>query len=231
MRELSEKVFGFRPPPDRIYNDLVAIRKIALKLRTNEAVQTLNFDYFTRRNIQINQAWIRKRKDLLQKLLQSFDKKLAKKTKVLEQKLLKELNRLHRKRLKQLDKLMTKYQRCKNLLAEINAKEDFHFKQQKRNFKMRDEIPKVNFRREVVNNSMVRKKSRRVSIGSDEVVSAEDIRLDETIRDKATAQTLMSIAQSVMSKKRQLLRRKTTIYEGMMRGIQEGNEDIYSRLD
>ena len=231
VRELSEQVFGFRPPPDRIYNDLVAIRKIALKLRTNDAVENLNFDYFTRRNIQINKSWVRKRKALLQKLLLSFDKKLKKKTKILEQKLLKELNRLHCKRLKQLDKLMTKYQRCKNLLAEINAKEEYHFKTQKRNFKMKNDIPKVNFKREVVNNSLWRQKSRKESVDSDELVSAEDIRLDETIRDKATAQTLMSIAQSVISKQKELLRRRTTIYDGMMKGIQEGNEDLYSNFD
>jgi prefoldin subunit 5 len=227
--EITEKVFGFRPPPDRIYNDLVAIRKIALKLRTNDVVQHLNFDYFTKRNIEINKSWIKKRKSLLQKLLKNFEKKLVKKRQILEQKLLKEINKLHCKRLKQLDNMMTKYQRCKNLLEEINSKEKYYFKTQKRNFKMRNDIPKVNFRRDVPIRSL--RYIKPYSIKSDELVDADDIKLDETIRDRATGQTLMSVAQSVISKQKELLRRRTTIYDGLMKGIEESNEDLYSKME
>jgi len=143
-----EKVFGFRPPPDRIYNDLVAVRKIALKLRTNDTVQFLNFDYFTKRNIEINKQWVKNRKNLLIKLLKNFDLRLEKRTKILEQRLKKELDRLHSKRLKQFDQLNTKYLRCKNLCEEINAKEKMHFQKCKKHFHLRNDVPKLRLKRE-----------------------------------------------------------------------------------
>lgn len=143
-----EKVFGFRPPPDRIYNDLVAVRKIALKLRSNDTVQYLNFDYFTKRNIEINKQWVKNRKNLLIKLLKNFDTRLAKRTLILKQRLKKELDRLHAKRLKQFDQLNTKYLRCKNLLEEINAKEKMHFKKCKKHFHLRNDVPKLRLKRE-----------------------------------------------------------------------------------
>lgn len=144
-----EKVFGFRPPPDKIYNDLVAVRKIALKLRTNDTVQFLNFDYFTKRNLEINAKWVKNRKNLLLKLLKNFDTRLAKRTKILEQRLKKELDRLHAKRLKQFDQLNTKYLRCKNLLEEINAKEKMHFKKCKKHFHLRNDVPRLRLKREL----------------------------------------------------------------------------------
>jgi hypothetical protein len=144
-----EKVFGFRPPPDRIYNDLVAVRKIALKLRTNDTVQFLNFDYFTKRNIEINKQWVKNRKNLLVKLLKNFDTRLEKRTKILEQRLKKELDRLHSKRLKQFDQLNTKYLRCKNLLEEVNAKEKMHFEKSKKHFHLRNDVPKLRLKREM----------------------------------------------------------------------------------
>ena len=143
-----EKVFGFRPPPDRIYNDLVAVRKIALKLRTNDTVQYLNFDYFTKRNIEINQNWVKNRKNLLIKLLKNFDGRLEKRTIILKQRLKKELDRLHAKRLKQFDQLNTKYLRCKNLLEEINAKEKMHFSKCKKHFHLRNDVPRLRLKRE-----------------------------------------------------------------------------------
>ena len=145
---MMEKVFGFRPPPDKIYNDLLAVRKIALKLRTNDTVQFLNFDYFTKRNIEINKKWVKNRKNLLLKLLKNFDTRLAKRTKILEQRLKKELDRLHAKRLKQFDQLNTKYLRCKNLLEEVNAKEKMHFDKSKKHFHMRNDVPKLRLKRE-----------------------------------------------------------------------------------
>jgi hypothetical protein len=143
-----EKVFGFRPPPDRVYNDLVAIRKIALKLRSNSSVQYLNFDYFQKRNIEINETWIKNRKDLLIKLLKSFETRLNKRTTILEQRLKKELDRLHAKRLKQFDQLNTKYMRCKNLLEEVNAREKMQFQKSKNHFNLRNDIPKLRLKKE-----------------------------------------------------------------------------------
>ena len=143
-----EEVFGFRPPPDRVYNDLLAIRKIALKLRTNSSVQYLNFDYFTKRNIKINEKWVHDRKNLLLKLLKSFESRLSKRTSILEQRLKKELDRLHAKRLKQFDQLNTKYTRCKNLLEEVNAKEKLQFEKCKKHFHIRNDIPKLRLKKE-----------------------------------------------------------------------------------
>lgn len=145
--ELMEKVFGFRPPPDKIYNDLLAVRKIALKLRTNDTVQFLNFDYFNKRNLEINAKWVKDRKNLLLKLLKNFDLRLEKRTKILEQRLRKELDRLHAKRLKQFDQLNTKYLRCKNLLEEINAKEKMHFQKCKKHFHIRNDVPRLRLKR------------------------------------------------------------------------------------
>lgn len=224
-------MFGFRPPPDRVYNDLVAIRKIALKLRTTDSVQYLIFDYFTKRNIQINKNWVVKRKVILQKLIKRFEDSLAKKTRVLKQKLAREIDRLHSKRRLQLDHLMTKYRRCKNLIAEINAKEKQKFRTQKKKFQMKNEIPRVNFKREVPLPSKRKIELKSWSDQSLELMNPEDIPLDETIRDRATGQTLMSIAQSVMSRQRELLRRRTTLYEGLMKGIQESDEDLYSKMN
>lgn len=144
--EIMEKVFGFRPPPDRIYNDLLFIRKIALKLRTDDTVQYLNFDYFTRRNIEINQKWVKDRRNLLVKLLNSFDNRLAKRTQILKQKLKKELDRLHYKRTSQFDRLNTKYTRCKNLMSEVNAKEKMKFNKDKQYFHLRSDVPKLKIR-------------------------------------------------------------------------------------
>ena len=143
-----EKVFGFRPPPDKIYNDLLAVRKIALKLKTNDTVQFLNFDYFTKRNIELNKTWVKNRKNLLIKLLKNFDTRLAKRTKILEQRLKKELDRLHAKRLKQFDQLNTKYLRCKHLLEEVNAKEKMHFDKSKKHFHLRNDVPRLKLKRE-----------------------------------------------------------------------------------
>lgn len=144
--EIMEKVFGFRPPPDRIYNDLLFIRKVALRLRTDDTVQYLNFDYFTKRNIEINKKWVKDRKHLLIKLLTSFDNRLAKRTEILKQKLKKELDRLHYKRQNQFDRLNTKYIRCKNLMEQVNAKEKTKFNKDKEYFHIRSDVPRLKIR-------------------------------------------------------------------------------------
>ena len=146
---MMEKLFGFRPPPDKVYNNLLAIRKIALKLRTNETVQYLNFDYFAKRNMEINDKWIKDRKGLLVKLLKSFETRLAKRTQILKQRLDKELDSLHAKRLKQFDQMNTKYLRCKNLLSQVNAREKIQFAKSKKHFHMRNDVPKLRLKREL----------------------------------------------------------------------------------
>ena len=38
MKEILEKTTGFEAPPNKEYLQLLAVRKIALKLKTNDAV-------------------------------------------------------------------------------------------------------------------------------------------------------------------------------------------------
>ena len=46
MKEILEKTTGFEAPPNSEFLQLLAIKKIATKLKTNDAVKYLNFDYF-----------------------------------------------------------------------------------------------------------------------------------------------------------------------------------------
>lgn len=187
---MMERVFGFRPPPDRIYNDLVAVRKIALKLRTNDTVQFLNFDYFTKRNIEINKKWVKDRKNLLIKLLNNFDARLVKRTKILEQRLKKELDRLHAKRLKQFDQLNTKYLRCKNLLEEINAKEKMKFEKSKKHFHLRNDVPRLRLKRELSPPSRIEIEQSEGDISGMYVPSALESGKNKTLSRKAGNSTL-----------------------------------------
>ena len=76
LKEILEKTTGFKAPPNSEYLNLLAIRKIALKLKTDDAVKYLNFDYFKRKNKEINQQWIKNRKDLLERRIANFEKRL-----------------------------------------------------------------------------------------------------------------------------------------------------------
>lgn len=78
--------------------NLLAVRKIALKLKTDDAVKYLNFDYFKRKNKELNEEWIKKRKETLERRIANFEKRLALKVDILKEKLSKELNKLHDKR-------------------------------------------------------------------------------------------------------------------------------------
>ena len=216
-----EKVFGFRPPPDKVFNDLIAVRKIALKLRTSEAVEYLNFDYFKRRNIKLNAKWVIKRKDLLMRLLTSFEKRLEKRTLILQERLRKELDRLHSKRLKQYDTLMTKYQRVKNLLSQVNSKEKHLFQKSRKFFDMKDDVPRLKLKRQFSPTRQMLRQETLYRSCSDMVVDPNDIKPGETIRDNATGQTLMSVALSVVSKTEALLKRRNTIAKNAMIDIKE----------
>lgn len=76
----------------------MAIRKIAFKLKTNDAVKYLNFDYFKRKNKEINQDWIYKRKDILERRIKKFEELLDKNTVLIKAKISDELAKLHHKR-------------------------------------------------------------------------------------------------------------------------------------
>lgn len=58
MKEILEKTTGFEAPPDSEYLQILAIRKIAFKLKTNDAVKYLNFDYFKKKNKTMNKEWV-----------------------------------------------------------------------------------------------------------------------------------------------------------------------------
>lgn len=123
MREILEKTTGFKAPPNSEFLQLLAIRKIAFKLRTNDAVKYLNFDYFKRKNKELNAEWINKRKESLEKRIKKFEELLEKNTVLIKSKINDELNKLHFKRQKQLDMLLIKYNKCKMLIENINAQE------------------------------------------------------------------------------------------------------------
>jgi len=67
-------------------------------LKTNDAVKYLNFDYFKRKNKEINQDWIYKRKDILERRIKKFEELLDKNTVLIKAKISDELAKLHFKR-------------------------------------------------------------------------------------------------------------------------------------
>ena len=139
--ELLETVLGFKPPPDSLFLQLIAARKIAVKLKSNEAVKFLNFDFYKKHNMKINENWVRDRKLLIIKKVKHFEAKLAVAVEILKGKLNKELWRLHCKRLRQFDRLMVKYMKLKNSIYEINAKETYQIKKLKQVFLIRNDVP------------------------------------------------------------------------------------------
>lgn len=194
-----QNLFGFRPPPDRIYNDLLAIRKIALRLRTDSATEYLNFDYFAKRNAEINSNWIKKRKSKIVRLLSSFEKRLAKRTEILRSRLKKELYRLHARRMAQFDRMITKYRRCKLLVEEINAKEKAKFSKSRQNFELRNDVPRLRMKVEKVKALPPPIKFAPQGSLSDIEVNPNNINLSDTIRDRATTKTILSLVQSILT--------------------------------
>ena len=141
LNEMLEKTLGFRPPLNALFNNLVAIRKIAVKLKNNESTQYLNFDYFKKHNIKINQDWVRDRKLLIISKLENFEKKLESCLVHLKDKLNNELWKLHGKRLKHFDRLMAKYNKIKVNVEELNSKEIQHLRKLKKFFLLKHSIP------------------------------------------------------------------------------------------
>lgn len=99
LNEVLEKSMGFRPPPNSLLLHLLHIRKIAAKLKGNEAVNYLHFDFFKKYNTEVNENWIRERKSTILTRVSNFEKRLAKAVEVLKQKLINELWKLHGKRI------------------------------------------------------------------------------------------------------------------------------------
>lgn len=73
MKEILEKTTGFEAPPNKEYLQLLAVRKIALKLKTTDAVQYLNFDHFKKVNKKMNEKWIKDRKEMILKKIKKFE--------------------------------------------------------------------------------------------------------------------------------------------------------------
>lgn len=143
--EIVEKVTGFRPPPDKIFLNLLAIRKIAIGLKNSDAVQFLNFDYFKKRNIELNEKWIKDRRDWLLRKVKHFEQALEEHVKIIKNRLNEELWKLHSKRMKHFDRLATKYLRCQSLVSEVNAKESFKLAKLKKFFLLRHDVPAMSY--------------------------------------------------------------------------------------
>lgn len=145
MREILEQVTGFKAPPNKEILSLLAIRKIAKKIRDNDAVKYLNFDYFKRKNKEVNKNWILERKIQLERRIKQFEKNLNFEVKLFKNKMNKELSSLQYKRQKQFNRLATKYQKCKNMASEVNSKDAYELKKLKRYFLIRNDIPSITY--------------------------------------------------------------------------------------
>lgn len=142
--EILETVVGFRPPPDKMFNDLMAIRSIAVKLKNDDTLKLINFDYLKKRNEHINEKWIKDRKQYIIRRMNTFEELLSLQVDVLKYKLNQELWRLQRKRTSQYDKLTVKYMKCKNIVDSVNAGEMQSLKKLKTHFMTKNGVPKVN---------------------------------------------------------------------------------------
>lgn len=145
MKEILEKTTGFEAPPNSEFLQLLAVKKIATKLKTNDAVKYLNFDYFKRKNKELNEDWVKRRKDTLEKKIKKFEEMLEKNTELIKNRIDSEVAKLHAKRQKQFNMLNIKYNKCKMLIDSINAQESIQQKQNKRKFLLRNDVPKSKF--------------------------------------------------------------------------------------
>ena len=141
LNEMLEKTLGFKAPPNGLFLNLLHIRKIASKLKDNDSNQFLNFDYFKKHNIKVNQDWIRDRKIIITTRLEQFEKRLEVYLEMTKHKLNLELDKLHSKRLQQYDKLMVRYNKVKMTVASINSKEIYEVRKLKADFLARSDLP------------------------------------------------------------------------------------------
>jgi hypothetical protein len=141
LKELLEKITGFKAPPDELFLSLMAIRKIALKLQSKDVVQYINFDYFQKHNKNMNENILKTRREKIKKRIKNFEKKLENHVKSLKDRLDQELNRLHIRRQNQLSIIMAKYNKCKKMIGEINSQESYQLKVLKKHFILRNDVP------------------------------------------------------------------------------------------
>lgn len=123
LNELLEKNLGFRPPPNSLFLSLQAVRKIVMRLRMNQAIQYINFDYFKKHNIQLNENWIRDRKLIIIAKMERFERKLSETVNFLKEKLNGELLKLHAKRLAHFERLIMFQKKIRSEIQEEGAKE------------------------------------------------------------------------------------------------------------
>lgn len=81
-------------------------------LKSNARVKYLNFDYFKRKNKEINETWLKNRKDLLERKIKKFEEMLDKNTVLIKNRIDDELAKLHYRRQKQLNMLTIKFNKC-----------------------------------------------------------------------------------------------------------------------
>lgn len=181
LYDILEKVVGFRPPPDRLFLDLVAIRKVAIKLKNNDAVKFLNFDHYKKHNKKINDNWIRERKAFILKRMRAFEEQLNNAVKKLKYRLNQELWRLQAKRNKQFDFLTVKYIKCKNLVSEINSQEAWELKKLKRAFLLRNEVPKLKLPKEAEQHNVL------ADLGEEDYLMEEEELVEEIVEEVVEA--------------------------------------------
>lgn len=155
LNEMLEKSLGFKAPPNALFLNLLAIRKLAFKLKNDESTQFLNFDFFKRYNQKINQDWVKERRSLIITRLEHFERRLSECTETIKYKLNLELAKLHARRLKMYDKLMIKYGKIKRNVESINSKELQELKRLKEFFIAKHSIPVYYHSNELFKNGIV----------------------------------------------------------------------------
>jgi hypothetical protein len=108
-------------------------------------VRYLNFDFYKKHNVKLNENWIRDRRLMIIKKVDHFEDRLEVASSVIKNKLNSELFRLHSKRLRQFDRLMQKYTKLRNNVYELNAKEMYEVKKLKKFFLMKANVPKFSY--------------------------------------------------------------------------------------
>ncbi len=155
LNEMLEKSLGFKAPPNALFLNLLAIRKLAFKLKNDESTQFLNFDFFKRYNQKINQDWVKDRRSLIITRLEQFERRLAECTETIKYKLNLELAKLHSRRLKMYDKLMVKYGKIKRNVESVNNKELQELRRLKEFFIAKHAIPVYYHSNELFKNGIV----------------------------------------------------------------------------
>lgn len=167
LNEMLEKTLGFKAPPNALFLNLLAIRKLAVRLKNDESTQYLNFDFFKKHNQKVNQDWIKERKNLIITRLEQFERRLAECTETIKYKLNLELAKMHARRLKMFDRLMVKYGKIKRSVEGFNNKELQELRRLKEFFIMRHSIPVYYHSNEMFKNGIVDEVGKGVGVAED----------------------------------------------------------------